>query len=127
MNTASLHHHLKEACKHIGRRFNGAGAPDALSAEQRRRFLSPNVMSPQRVESRFLAGGALFVEIAVGDFMNKPIIGLTVFNVGELAGDAGQWDHSLSGAFSTPAEVAGRLAELDAGGRERVAALTKGA
>lgn len=122
----SLNSQIREACKHTGRRFNGAGAPDVLSAEQRRRFLAPNVMTPERIESRFLAGGALFVEITVGDFMNKPIIGLTVFNVGELAADAPEWDHSLSGSFNTAAEVAGRLAELDAGGRERIAALTPG-
>lgn len=125
MNTAALHSQIVEACKHIGKRYTGSGAPDALSPDQRRRFQAQNVMSPSRVECRFLAGRALFVEISTGQFMDTPVIGVTVFNVGELAADAPQWDHSLSGSFNTAAEVAGRLAELDAGGRERVAALSQ--
>lgn len=124
MNTVSLHSQIVEACKSIGRRYQGGGAPAGMSPVQLRRFQASNVMTPNRVECRVLAKGALFVEIATGAWVSGPIIGLTVFNIGELAADAPEWDHSLSGCFDTAAEVAGRLAELDAGGRERIAALT---
>jgi hypothetical protein len=94
-----------------------------LNTEQRKRIRAKNFMTDDVWQYRKLAGGSLVVEIAFGHMLGNPLIGLTVFCVKELAGDAAQWDHSLSGVFNDVPSALGRLASLNAGGRERIAAL----
>lgn len=116
---------LLAGVQQIGRAVTADAAERSagMSADQLRRFKARNMMTDERWQVRKLAGGAILVEIAYGWFLDKPLFGLTVFCVGELAADAPEWDHTLSGVFGSVSEVIGRLAELNAGGRERIAAL----
>lgn len=123
VNHSAVSFAVRDACKSIGAEKTPEAVFGRLSPDQKRRFNARNVMSPTRIQCRVLASGSLVVELSLGEFLNDPMIGVTVFCVGDLAADAPEWDHSLSGVFNTPEEAAGRLAVLNSGGRDRIAAL----
>jgi hypothetical protein len=108
---------------HIGRALTADRAEEPMSKAQVKRRRARNIMTDEVWQYRSLAGGSLIVEIAYGWFLDKPLLGLTVFCVRDLAKDAAEWDHSLSGAFHDVPSLLGRLAQLNAGGRERIASL----
>lgn len=112
-----------DGAKGIGQRLDLGAARSKLSEDQVRRFKARNMMTDDVWQYRSLAGGSLVAEIAYGWFLDKPLFGLTIYCVGELASDAAEWDHSLSAVYHDVASLLGRLAQLEAGGRERIAAL----
>ena len=109
--------------KGIGQALTPAQARYRLSRDQVKRFDARNMMTDDVWQYRALAGGSLVAEIAYGRFLEKPIYGLTVYCVRELKDDAVEWDHSLSTLYHDIPSLFGRLAQLEAGGRERIAAL----
>lgn len=111
------------ALEGIGRCVTKGGSSRVLSTPQLRKFNGKNMMTDEVWQYRSLAGGSLIVEVSYSWFMQKPLLGLTVFCVGALAADAPEWDHSLSSCYGSVSELAGRMAVLEAGGRERIAAL----
>lgn len=112
-----------DGASHIGRAMQGAHQWPKMTPEQLKRLRGKNIMTDDIWQRRLLADGSLFVEIAYSWFVDRPLYGLSVWCVGDLAADAPEWDHALSGAFGSEAELLGRLAQLNAGGRERIAAL----
>lgn len=96
-----------------------------LTKEQRQRLAGTNFVTDERWQYRLLADGSILTEISYGRFLNDHVIGVTVFCVGALAGDAEAWDHALSGAVHSPEELAEKLTVLHNGGRERLAAMAE--
>lgn len=121
-------HETEAALHHIGRKFASANqAETTMSAAQIRRRRGTNFVTSEVWQYRELAEGALIAEISYGWMMDKPVLGLTIFCVGALAGEAEEWDHTLSSCFGSIAELSERLEELHTGGRERMVALVEGA
>jgi hypothetical protein len=93
-----------------------AAARRIVRADQQRRFRARNVMTPTRIDCRILNAGdpdknTTLVEISMGDFMNNPIFGLTVF---DLRLDMEPRDDELSTAAFSPEEVAEKLRAIAA-------------
>lgn len=119
-----FHRDTLDAIKGIGSAVqSGNAAERGMSATQIKRRRARNFMTDEVWQYRRLAGGSLVVEISYGWFVKSPMLGMTVFCVGELKADAQAWDHSLSTSFDSIEELAGRLATLEAGGRDRIAAI----
>jgi hypothetical protein len=112
-----------DGAKGIGQAILPDQADQRLNAQQVRRRRARHLMTDEVWQYRRLADGSLIVEIAYGWFLDHPLLGLTVFCVGDLASEAAEWDHSLSGVFHDVPSLLGRLAQLESGGKERLAAL----
>ena len=112
-----------KGASHIGVVISKPEALRKMSAEQARKARAVNFMTDELWQFRLLGEGALIAEISYGYFMQSPMFGLTVYCVGELAAEADQWDHALSGVFSDEAALWGRLTDLNTGARDRLAAL----
>lgn len=122
MDYHTLKRDYLNGARHIGRAVQDHQFP-RLSETQRKRLNGKNFMTDDKWQMRLLAGGALLVEVSYSWFLNKPLYGVTVFCVGELAADAPEWDHALSSCYDNLPDLLGRLCELDVGGRGRLAAL----
>ena len=116
---------VRAALMQKGKQVTKAEAMRGMSAEQKRKASGVNFMTDDVVQWRSLAGGNLRVEVSYTFFCGKPLWGLTVFCVGDLAMDASEWDHALSDCYGDIASLASRVDELDRGGRERIKALAE--
>jgi hypothetical protein len=112
------------AVKGIGQALQSRSQAERdMTPAQVKKVRGKSLMIDEIWQYRRLAGGALVAEISYTWFLSRPLLGLTVFCTGELASDASEWDHALSGCFNTIEDLAGRLAMLERGGRDRIAAL----
>jgi len=86
-----------------------------LNAEQVKSLRTHNVMSPDQIALRAMAGngaGPLIVEVSAGEFMGDTLYGITVYHV--LPGDrARDWDASQ--ACTSLDEVLAALRALNGG------------
>ncbi len=110
------------ALSHVGMQITKGVALRRMNPTQVRRASAKNMMTDDVWQYRTLAGSSIIVEIAYSWFMQKPLLGMTVFNVGKLADDAEEWDHTLSNCYNSASELVERLRELHEGGLERIAA-----
>lgn len=73
-------HSALDAIEGIGTRLSYTDpVPAALSANQAKRWRARNVMTPVRFAVLRLRVG-VWVEISLGDFLDKPIYGVTLFD-----------------------------------------------
>lgn len=86
-----------------------------LTQEQRKRLRGDNFITSERWAYRLLANRSILVEISYGWMMDHPVLGLTVFHK-----DDESWDHSMSQACFSIAELVERLTLLNEG-REAIA------
>lgn len=88
-------------------------AMKGLTPTQLKTLRAPNLMTPERVAVLSLCGGTILAEVSRGDFMDKPLGGLTLLHIGDEGRDD---EEGRSGAFHSVTELMDRLAVVDAGG-----------
>jgi hypothetical protein len=103
---------LRAGLHGIGEEIHAERARGRLRPSQMPKFRNKNFMTDEKVGYRLCAGepgaGLCIVEISHGVFIDKRLIGLTVFHI-----DQPERDDDASGCFETIAEAAGRLRTLN--------------
>lgn len=101
-----------EAVKHIGRALlPHEEVTERLRTDQRQRLQGRNLMTPSLIGWRSLSKGNIRVELSLGDFMNEPIYGVTVFHL--EAGKTEEDDHKAGTCCHSAEEVAEVLTRLN--------------